>query len=726
MPSRSIIAVLLLLPHLALARPPEPDAPEPGRFVTVATPITSPVVNQIKEAVTRALKDRPLKKIVFDFNPDGREAATDDFGVCLDLARYIRSLRNEGVLTIAYVRNKVTRHTVLPALACSELVMAPDAVLGPVTTQLNTTPDALELKTYEAFARPDQFALVLKMLDPATPVLEGRKNGVWYVDGRREAEAAAAGVSIADPKPVLPAQTLGAFRPGEAQKFQLCQAVIPSRQQVETRYNMPAGSHREDVLMDRARVAIRMTLAGELDAGTDAAIRRQLDRAVRQGATLILLQIECGGGRPDTARDLAEHIRGLRSPDGRPVMTVAYIPRDAPGNATFLALGCREIVMAVPARLGDFTGVLNPPKPRRGAAPAPAPDIAPVRDSLVALAEEQGYSTLLIRGLFEPGLEIVRAKRVAGAQTERRFLTPDELKDKDAKGEPIWQAEDTVKHPGQLLVINGSNAGSLGFARFTVPNPDDLTELYRLYGLDPKEVRSAGPDWVDRLANFLADPAVSLFLVLIGISCLFMELKMPGASLPGIIAAVCFILFFWSQSQMNGQITLLAVLLFLLGILLLGFEIFIIPGFGITGISGILLILFGLALATVERMPASSAEWGDLGRTMLTFGMTLVGSLILAFAAARFLPHIPVANRLMLQSPDDPDAPPDPERMAQAAEDLALLGAIGTAATMLRPAGMAQFGDRFIDVVTDGSFVQAGTQVRVIEIEGKRIVVKEV
>jgi membrane-bound ClpP family serine protease len=322
-------------------------------------------------------------------------------------------------------------------------------------------------------------------------------------------------------------------------------------------------------------------------------------------------------------------------------------------------------------------------------------------------------------------LEIVRARRTKGAVQDHRFLTPDELEEKDDAGQKVWTPADTVKHAGKPLIITGENAPSLGFARKIVPTADDLKELYRFYLIEPGQVREATADWLDKLANFLADPLVSAFLVLIGISCLILELKMPGASLPGVVAAICFVLFFWSQSQMNGQITLLAVLLFLLGIVLLGMEIFVIPGFGVIGISGIGLILFGLALATVERMPQTSGEWSLLGRAVLMFGLSLSGAVVLAFIAGRFLPYIPVANRLLLPPPDEQEAD-DPLRAAQLAENLQLLGAIGTAATMLRPSGMAQFGDRFVDVVTDGSFIPAGARVRVIEIEGYRVVVKEV
>ena len=119
------------------AGPAADEGTEPGIFVTVTNPITSTVVNQIKEAITRAEKRQELRKIIFDFNPDGREAATPEFGVCLDLAKFIREKRGEGkLLTVAFVRNKTTRNTVLPVLACDEIIMGPDGVIKTGTVML--------------------------------------------------------------------------------------------------------------------------------------------------------------------------------------------------------------------------------------------------------------------------------------------------------------------------------------------------------------------------------------------------------------------------------------------------------------------------------------------------------------------------------------------------------------------------------------------------------------
>src|SRR5207247_1089762 len=120
-------------------------------------------------------------------------------------------------------------------------------------------------------------------------------------------------------------------------------------------------------------------------------------------------------------------------------------------------------------------------------------------------------------------------------------------------------------------------------------------------------------------------------------------------------------------------------------------EIFILPGFGFVGVSGIILIVIGLGLATVERMPQSSGEWLDFGSKMTQFGLGLVAAVFGAIIIARYLPNIPVANRMVLVPPTERTDADDTPALPGVEQSAALLGMIGTAATMLRPAGMARF-----------------------------------
>ena len=127
-PTAAYLPALFAATLLAAAAPParaDGDAAAEGVFVTVANPITSEVTNRVKERVDRAVREHKVRKVVFDFNPDGREAATPDLGPCSDLADFI--LDRPQLTTVAFVHNKVSRHTVLPVLACKELVMSREA-----------------------------------------------------------------------------------------------------------------------------------------------------------------------------------------------------------------------------------------------------------------------------------------------------------------------------------------------------------------------------------------------------------------------------------------------------------------------------------------------------------------------------------------------------------------------------------------------------------------------
>jgi membrane-bound ClpP family serine protease len=279
-----------------------------------------------------------------------------------------------------------------------------------------------------------------------------------------------------------------------------------------------------------------------------------------------------------------------------------------------------------------------------------------------------------------------------------------------------------IKPAGALLKLDANMARELGFVRHIVQNDQELNQVYGF-----KKVRDISFDFLYELATFLRYPVVSIILIMVGVTGLILELKMPGVSFPGIVAALCFVLYFWAQSQLAGQIIMLAILLFILGLILIVLEIFVLPGFGMAGISGIVLLVVSLGLATLEKRPETTSEWLSFGRTLGGVGIGLLGALGMAGVAAWYLPSIPYANRLVLRPPHEPAEEDLDGALAESGPGLAaLLGAIGSAATTLRPAGIARFGDRFIDVVSEGNLIEMGSRVQVVEIEGNRIVVKEI
>src|SRR5262249_39749178 len=156
---------------------------------------------------------------------------------------------------------------------------------------------------------------------------------------------------------------------------------------------------------------------------------------------------------------------------------------------------------------------------------------------------------------------------------ERRLMDGDELNE-DVKSEQKWINEGQLKPPGEWLKLDSKLAKKLDVAKYVFEGePRDIPSWLRdRYGLEEKQPRDVGSDWLEDLAEFLCSPAVSVFLVMICITGLILELKVPGIGLPGVVAAICFVLYFWAHSQLAGHLTMLAVLLFLLGLILIGLE----------------------------------------------------------------------------------------------------------------------------------------------------------
>ena len=157
-----------------------------------------------------------------------------DYGPCLDLADAINQLNTR---TIAFVHSAALRHTVLPILACQELVMSSDAVLGPVVADKDGSLNDLKRGAYKRLARKGQEALIQKMFDRDVAVLEGRlNNGVVYLDARKRTEAERSGVVGVGPQAILPAGTVKGYTTDEALRYGLCQARLESKQEVAERF----------------------------------------------------------------------------------------------------------------------------------------------------------------------------------------------------------------------------------------------------------------------------------------------------------------------------------------------------------------------------------------------------------------------------------------------------------------------------------------------------------
>jgi membrane-bound serine protease (ClpP class) len=739
------ITWLVLIAGPVLAENVVSDA---GLYITVPNPITSDSVVRIKNRL-EAARSKPAEqrpgKIIFDFNPAEKEANTSEFGPCYDLGKVISALTD--TITVGYIHRKTTGHTVFPVMSCQQLVCGPMGQLGDVLGGAGGSVRAFEANGYWEVAvkdRPQLNGLIKKMIDPDVQLRQGRKaQTVWFVDLREKAKYEKEGISLTDSKPISagPDGKIGLFPAAVLRELGISRATPENRQEVLDAFGLGAGALREDPLAGRTPVAYRTIVRGPIDQGVREGVRRLAQRVIREKGNLLFLQLEANGGDLQAARDLADDLRRLESEEG--LQVVAFIPDKAPDTAAIVALGCRDIVMskrqdagtndtATEAEFGDFEAYLagNAPqpgnRPRKGPRQPQEMNIDLWASSLRELAEAQGYPALLVEGFLRRDIEIVKVHRKDNRSVSRLMTEADFKQDKDRGANAEWVLETTVKPKGQLLKLSASRAEQLGIARF-VTQTRDTSELYAKYGVTSNTVKDATPAWLDRFAEMLKIPPVTVLLVVIGFTGLILELKVPGSTVPGIVSALCFILVFWAHTQFSGQVVVLSALLFVLGLVLIMLEVFVLPGFGVSGIIGIILMLGSLALVIFNEIPSTSSEWLQLAGKAAQLLLALMASVILAIIIARFLPKIPYANRLMLVPPaEKPGAESEPPVLPGVAEAASLLGVVGTTVTVLRPAGSVRFGDRFVDVVTDGTYIPAGTRVQVVEVEATRIVVKEV
>ncbi|HEX5962090.1 MAG TPA: NfeD family protein, partial [Gemmatimonadales bacterium] len=245
---------------------------------------------------------------------------------------------------------------------------------------------------------------------------------------------------------------------------------------------------------------------------------------------------------------------------------------------------------------------------------------------------------------------------------------------------------------------------------------NSLAAVLQALDLTGAEVRTASQTWAETLVRFLTHPVVSSLLMTLGMLGLIVELRTPGFGVPGALGVTSLGLFFWGHwlVRLAGWEELLLVGL---GLVLLALEVFIIPGFGLPGLLGLAALLGGLGLSVV----GAGATWEALLASMGWVALCVLLALAASLALLRVLPRLPWGRRLVLET----------ELLAGAGgasapeHDRRWLGKGGTAATPLRPAGVAYLDGERVDVVSEGAFIEAGQPIDVIRVDGNRIVVRQ-
>lgn len=726
MSARLLLALVGLLGVASLAAA-QGDA---GLLIPVPAQLDSKGAERIRETVNRALASgasRP-SKVIFWFTPKDVDTNSTSYGACYELAKDISGWRD--VNTVAFVSRKLTGHAVLPALCCNELAMSKEASIGeivPAGADPLARADQLgyeflldkQGREGELALRPAQFAVVRKMYDKNVRLMKGQKGKAdWYFDSQDKAKFEKDGGVAADTKPVVDAGIVGLFNSDQMAQFGLRKLSAQNLSDLAVLLNVSPGSLRGDQT-PVTPVAYRYVLRDEITKSSAETVARGVKEVVRNGGNLLFLQLECDGGDAAAARDLAEDLIKFQYPEAGPgLRIVAFIPSNANNTSVIVALGCSEIVMSTRKSMGEGMGEgtfgdFGPYMEKKKVGPE---TLAPL---LADLADEQNLPANLLRGMVDKDLELVK---VRGVVDKRKTAVMPKAQADAEKAE--WNQEGVLKKKGELLRLTATEAKQLGLVTAVI-DTTDIADVYALKGVEAAKVKDATPPWLDWVRNFLRDPAVTIILIIVGFIGLILELKVPGVAVPGIVAALCFILLFWAWAPVSGHMAWLAGLLFIFGLILILLEVFVFPGFGVPGVVGILAMLSAIVLVTMDKIPEDGSQWIEVGKRMAMYVFAIIGAGVAAFVIARFLPKVPVANRMVLAPTAEREAA-DPTILPGAAQAAALLGAIGMSTTVLRPAGTVQFGEEYVDVVSDGGFIPAGTRVQVVEVEGTRIVVKEV
>jgi membrane-bound serine protease (ClpP class) len=351
--------------------------------------------------------------------------------------------------------------------------------------------------------------------------------------------------------------------------------------------------------------------------------------------------------------------------------------------------------------------------------------VAAVRSQMAALAERNGHPVGIALAMTDSDVELWEV--TVGDAT--RALTLTELQRLEGEGVRLRRVA-MISAPGKLLSLTSRDAYRYGFCAGIADTQEALLEDLGATAV----AAEALPALSDTVFSILTSAPVQALLIILGLVMIFLEINTPGFGVFGLAAALAFAAVFGSGFFL-GRVGSLELILFLAGIGLLAAELFLIPGFGVVGVSGILVIGLSLALAMQDFLiPRNAWEWSILGRNVLVVCVGILASITAIALIALMGPRIKLFDRLTLHSritgtaggldPDSAATNAAAEAVFPGEGDYAgLLGKTGRAASTLRPSGKAEIEGRTYVVETEGVYVESGTAITVIRVLGNRVVV---
>ncbi|MDK2929939.1 MAG: hypothetical protein PWR07_70 [Bacillota bacterium] len=395
-----------------------------------------------------------------------------------------------------------------------------------------------------------------------------------------------------------------------------------------------------------------LSVEGPIEPGLAAYLKRGFEAARDARAACVLIEVDTFGGRVDAATEIRDLIFDLGVP------SVAFVKGRAWSAGALVTLAAEKIAMAPGASIGAAETI---PKEEKA--------ISALRGEFEATAEARG-----------------RDPRVAAAMVDADIVI------------------EGLIGQGKLLTLTAQKAKELGLADLVAGTRG---EVLRKFGFADAELVEVQQNWAEKVARFLTEPTVSSILLIIGFLGLLFEVTSPGWGVPGTAGLVALALFFGGR-MMAGIAGWEVVGLFILGFILLMVEAFLIPGFGVAGIGGIVAIFASLVLS-----------FRDLREAAFVISFSLVVTAFIVATAFKYLGRSPAIGRLILRTSEAAR-----EGYVATPERQAYLGRVGRTLTVMRPSGTILVDGARLDAVSEGDFIPKDAVVEVVDVAGPRLVVR--
>jgi len=413
-------------------------------------------------------------------------------------------------------------------------------------------------------------------------------------------------------------------------------------------------------------------------------LRRILKLAESAEASAFVLDMDTPGGSLSAAVEILHLLQKATVP------TYTWVNTNAGSAGALIALSTKHVYMAPVSAIGAAAPVSS------GGAEIPET----MSDKIISYysgyfrsaAESNGYNPELAEAFINKEKEFKIGDKVISPQGSLLTLS----------------AQEAVKvYDGKPLLASGIAAA--------------LDELKEKAGLSGPIIEIV-PSGFEKLAQWITMLA-PLFL-LGGVIGAYVEFKSPGFGVAGFLSAICFLIFF-AGHYVAGLTGLEMVAVFAIGLILVILELIFFPGLAIVSLLGAALMLGALFFTMVDFFPGQPVvpTMDMILQPMINLGITMVLAILIIGALARFLPDIPLFRRLMLSTASPLGTSIPVHAVGSLVDSKAAVGDTGTASTVLRPAGKAMIGAAYLDVTTDGDFIDPGTPIVVTRVRGARITV---